>query len=165
MHRKISGASSRVLQKGFTVVELSVVVIILSILATIVIVAIGDYQVQARDGQRTADNEVIVRSLERHYRTQAIAVGASYPATTAGAAGIATIVDQPDAVIAPEQATNSVVIATTNAAQTPTVSQYIYQPLNLNGSLCTATPCVRFKMYYRLEQTNTVVTRESMRQQ
>lgn len=53
----------------------------------------------------------------------------------------------------------SLIGATSTGAQSPTVSQYIYQPLKEDGTLCStgATPsgsadlCREFTLYYRLE--------------
>ena len=151
--------------RGFTIVELSVVIIALAILAALTVSSTVSYQSQSRDNERAADIDVISRALERSYRTQAVSIGPTYPASTVGAAGLATIVNEDDATKAPDQTSNSIVIATTNAEQTPTINQYIYQPLNIDGSLCTSAPCVRYTLYYLLEKTNTVIRKDSMRQQ
>lgn len=164
MLSKQSGAQRR-FSRGFTIVELLVSIVVMAILATIIVTSINGIGTYSRDNQRKADIAVIAQSLERYYKTNAVATGATYPATTVGSSGIATIVNSTDAVQAPDASTNSVVIATTNAAQTPTISQYVYQPLTLAGGLCTSTPCARFKLYYRLEATNEVITQDSMRQQ
>jgi hypothetical protein len=55
-------------------------------------------------------------------------------------------------------------IPATNGMQTeagvspqPTVSQYIYQPINSQGELCVdASDCRKFNLYYRTEADNTV---------
>jgi prepilin-type N-terminal cleavage/methylation domain-containing protein len=38
----------------------------------------------------------------------------------------------------------------------PTVNQYVYQPINTNGDLCTTSDCRKYNIYYRLEADNTV---------
>ena len=156
---------TRIRTRGFTVIELIVVITVIAILAGVVISVNFNLQAQARDTERAADNGVIVRSLERYYQTQAVAVGPTYPPTTTGSNGIALIVNDIESVSAPAQTGNSVVIATSNSPQTPTASQYIYQPLQASGALCTTSPCVRFKIYYYLEVTKEVVVLNSMRQQ
>lgn len=150
---------------GFTVAELVITIIVLAILTAISAGAYYNLQPAAHDSERVADTAVITRSLERYYQTQAVATGATYPSTATNTAGLALIIGDMDAVTAPDQSGNSLVIATTGAAQTPTVDQYIYQPLQLNGSLCTVTPCVRYKVFYREEATSNVIVRNSMRQQ
>lgn len=152
-------------QEGFTLVEVSIIIIVLSILAAIMIDAAKGYQIRARDSERISDIDVISRSLERMYRTQASAIGATYPPTSIGATGLAAIVESTDAITAPDQSSASLSIAMNNAPQNPTNNQYIYQPLLLDGSLCTTMPCVRYKLYYRPEQTDAVVIKESMKQQ
>jgi len=153
------------LQRGYTIIEVSVIVIVVAILAAIMVDSVAGYQVRARDGERSSDVDVITRSLERYYRTQAVAVGASYPASTITPSALGSIIDSSEAILAPEQSTNSLVIASSNSVQNPSVGQYIYQPLQVNGTLCTATPCPRYKVYYRLEVTEETITRNSLRQQ
>lgn len=163
MQRYIS--SSHVSTRGFTVVELVTIVVILSILIAVAIDSVIGYQSSARDRERKADTGIITQVIERYYRTQAAVVGPTYPASSVGANTLTTIVNNADATKAPDQTSSSVVIAGSGSAQTPTVSQYIYQPLNIDGSLCTVAPCVKYKLYYRLEVTDEVVVINSLRQQ
>lgn len=51
-------------QKGFTIVELLVVIVVIGILAAITIVAYNGIQVRARDAQRSSDISAILKSLE-----------------------------------------------------------------------------------------------------
>jgi len=157
--------SSRVLRQGFTVVELLVTIVILSILIGIAVDSVDGYQSMARDRERAADIDIIASSLERYYRTNAVATGATYPASTVSSNTLKGIVDNPDALAAPEQKNSSLTVASSNATQNPGRNQYIYQPLNSNGSLCTSTPCIKYKLYYKLEVSGAVVTENSMRQQ
>lgn len=160
--------SSHVRERGFTIAEMVLVVFILAILATIAVNTVGDYQMGARDRERKADVGQIAQIIERYYRTQAVAIGATYPVTTVGDAGLTTIIDNPDVTSAPDTTSTSIVIASSASAQTPTVSEYIYQPLYSDGNLCTTTvtiPCAKYKLYYRLEATDAVVTVDSLRQQ
>ncbi len=156
---------TRSLERGYTVIEVSIIIIVVAILAAIMVDSAVGYQVRARDSERSSDVDVITRSLERYYRTQAVAVGASYPPSTTTASALGSIADSSEAILAPGQTTNSLVVANNNSAQTPNKNQYIYQPLQVDGSLCTAIPCTRYKVYYWLETTETTVTRDSLRQQ
>ena len=164
MQRHIK-ASSHVHARGFTVAELVLVIFILGILISLSVGAYVDYQEGARDRERKADIGIISQSIERYYRTNAVATGATYPVTTVGVAGLTTIIDNSDATTAPQQTSTSMVIATTAATQTPTVSEYIYQPLNVDGTLCAVAPCVKFKLYSRLEANGEIITQNSLRQQ
>jgi len=156
---------TRIRTRGFTVIELIVVITVIAILAGVVISVNFNLQAQARDTERTADIGVITRSIERYYQTESVALGGTYPSTASGTNGIGTIVNDIESVKAPTQPGNSVVMATSAAAQTPTAGQYIYQPLTVSGAICNATPCVRFKLYYYLEVTKEIIIVNSMRQQ
>jgi prepilin-type N-terminal cleavage/methylation domain-containing protein len=53
--------------------------------------------------------------------------------------------------------------AATNSLQTaagvlpqPTIDQYVYQPINTGGNLCTSGECRKYNLYYRLENDTTV---------
>jgi len=153
------------LNKGFTIVEVTIVIVVMGIIASIAVVSTLGYQAGGRDRARINDIDAIARSIEQSYRTQAAVTGPSYPSSAATPADIAAIVGDIDLVTAPQQAGNSIVVVTTAGAQTPTVNQYMYQPLNVDGSICQTAPCVRYKLYYHLEDTDIVKTKDSLRQQ
>lgn len=157
--------SSHTNERGFTIVELVTAILVLSILIAVAIDSVVGYQAVARDRERQADVDVIAQSIERYYRTNAVAVGATYPPTTIGSTGLTDLVNESDATSSPGQNTSAMVVATTAGSQAPTVSQYIYQPLNIGETLCTAAPCVKYKLYYRLEKDGVVIVRNSLRQQ
>ena len=54
-------------QKGFTLVELLVVIAVIGILAGIVLVALGDARLRARNAQRMADIRAIQMAMEMFY--------------------------------------------------------------------------------------------------
>ncbi len=56
-------------RRGFTIVELLIVIVIIGILATITIVSFNGIQAKARDSQRLQDAKTIVQALEI-YKTQ-----------------------------------------------------------------------------------------------
>lgn len=152
-------------QRGFSVIEVVTALLVLGILVAVSVNSVVGYQSGARDRERASDVSVIAQNIERYYRTNAIAIGASYPPTTEGAGGLTAIIDEPDATAAPQQSTSSIVIAGSASAQTPTVSQYVYQPLNVDNTLCSSAPCAKYKLYFRLEKNNQVIVRDSLRQQ
>ena len=165
MYSSIKTSSAWLSFRGFSIVEVIIVVTILTALLGVGLVSISNYQVQSRDSERASDVEIIAQSLERQYKTQAVAIGPTYPPSSTSAATVASYVNDSDATKAPGQTSNSIVVATTAGDQTPTISQYIYQPLNIDDTLCSTAPCVRYKLFYRLEVTNVVVSKDSMRQQ
>ncbi|QQS22452.1 prepilin-type N-terminal cleavage/methylation domain-containing protein [Candidatus Saccharibacteria bacterium] len=66
---------------GFTIIELVVVVIVVSILATIVVVSYNGSQARARDARRRTDVANIVKALELYYNDNG-----SYPTTSGSTA-------------------------------------------------------------------------------
>lgn len=151
--------------RGFTLVELCIVVAIMAALVLIALSTGAEYATSARDGERNSDSATITEALERYYRTQSISTGVTYPSTATNATTLATFIGEADAIRAPGGSVNSLVIASTAGNQTPTGVQYIYQPLRIDDTLCTSVPCARFKLYYRSEGTDSVVILNSMRQQ
>lgn len=152
-------------EQGYTITELAVIIIILAIIAIVTILSGREYAVAGRDSERYTDVKAIAEGLERYYRSQAVAAGVTYPSTSYDVEDFAEFVLDEDALVAPGQTTNSIVMAGSNATQTPTASQYIYQPLSADGSLCTSEPCTRYILYYRDEKTKQVAIVHSMRQQ
>lgn len=165
MVRSTAIISSHISRGGFTIAELTLTILIMVILLGMTFGTLSGLDSRAQDAERASDATIITQDMERYYKTQASSTGATYPSTATNATAFAALIDDVDATIAPAQTTNSIVIATSASAQTPPSSQYVYQPLNLDGSLCTATPCVRFKVYYTLDETGQTVTLNSMRQQ
>ena len=53
-------------QRGFTIVELLIVIVVIAILATTTIVAYNGIQVRARDARRTSDIASILKGLETY---------------------------------------------------------------------------------------------------
>jgi type II secretion system protein G len=53
--------------RGFTIVELSIVIVVIAILASITIVAYNGIQMRARDSQRRSDVTAITKALELYY--------------------------------------------------------------------------------------------------
>lgn len=144
---------------------MAIVIAVIGILAMMVIASTSGDTASARDAQRATAIGVIAAQFEQYYRTQAVATGATYPATSLGVSGLTQIVNNPDATTAPNQTGSSIVTATSAAAQSPTINQYVYQPLTATNTVCSAAPCVRFILYYRLETSGAIITVNSIRQQ
>lgn len=152
---------------GFTIVELMFVMVVVAILLAIGISADGALLGQGRNSERASDVNAIKRVMEEYYRTNASVSGPSYPTTTQVSTSLSTILNgaDPAITIAPGQSTNSLTVAADTSSQTPGTSVYIYQPLTSTGTLCTAAPCARFRLYYRTENDNLINVIESLRQQ
>ncbi len=72
------------LRKGFTLVELMVVVAIIGLLATASVLALGNARAKARDAKRLSDIQVLRSGLEQYWITNASYPSASSPVTVGG---------------------------------------------------------------------------------
>ncbi len=157
--------------RGFSIVELLIVITIMGVLLTLAVVNMNSAQVNARDTERKGDIESIALNLEAFYKTgiDTTTVFGRYPST--GLAGTTADItfslrDADLKSFTPPGATgpDTGFLAATNNVQTtsgvlpqPTLSTYIYQPIRQNGSLCDDyTYCQKFNLYYMLEADNTV---------
>lgn len=152
---------------GFTLIELLLTITIMVILLTLAVVSLRGSQASARDEERKADTAALARYLETYYRSGA---GGSYtpgeyPPTVylnSESNITAALRDlSPDTLRAPNIPKTdpvSLIVATSTAAQSPTASQYIYQPFDRNGALCDQSTdfCSSFILYYKLETNATV---------
>ena len=82
------------MRRGFTIIELTIVIAIIAILFTIGVVSFRSYQASARDKEREADVAAIQMYLESIYSQEikdgggnVIKPAGSYPAYFSGAAG------------------------------------------------------------------------------
>jgi prepilin-type N-terminal cleavage/methylation domain-containing protein len=152
--------------RGFTIIELIIVITIMGILLILGVVNLRGSQANARDDERKGDVGAIALNLEGYYKgvNDTGGVG-TYPSTTSSDASnelITTYLPDIDikSLLAPgvNDPDKSFISAIDNNAQTPTISQYMYQPLQSSGALCTSIlqGCRKFNIYYRLETDNTV---------
>lgn len=159
-------------EAGFTLVELLIVIVIVGILLSVAVVGQSSTLLVARDNERADDIASIARLLEDDYTNQTVGAPA-YPYTTqfttdiTNKTGTANGVDK-NIFNAPNATSSSVIAASTNSTtQTPSISQYVYQPLASDGSLCSSSSqtCVLFNLYYQKEATKTVISVTSAHQQ
>lgn len=153
-------------RRGFSIIELIIVITIMGILLILGVVNLVSTQANGRDAERRADIETIGLQLETYYTSGTDGVGTTgttatnnYPSTAIIGQEVAMLHDiDTNSLKAPGQ-TNSSLTAATNNTQTtvgvspqPTVDQYVYQPIKNDGTLCTGTnECRKFNLYYRLE--------------
>lgn len=157
--------------RGFTVVEIVITITVMGILLTLGVVSLNATQVNGRDAERKGDIEAIQVHLETFYRsgTDGSTTFGRYPSTvvTDTASTSVLLRDIDDRSLLAPNVTNPALsfIPATNTNQTeagvtpqPTTSQYVYQPLQSDGSLCTleSQECRKFNLFYRLEGDNTV---------
>lgn len=140
--------------RGFTVVELLIVITVMAILLTLAVVNVRSAQANARDAERRTDVENIALTLESFYNATHTVPGSpsfdlsrSYPSTTATASAdpanwIIPYIEQrtpAKSLYAPgvdHDGPPSLVVATNNATNPtlvvpePTLTTYVYQPLS-----------------------------------
>lgn len=173
--------------RGFTIVELVIVITIMAILLTLGVVNVRGSQANGRDAERKTDIESIAQHLDAYYTsgTDGSTDIGVYPSTaiTTSSATITTALRDidTDSLMAPgstitdptqtfKPATNAVQTAVGVTPQ-PTTDYYIYQPLQLlsNGTwvLCTNSgtqECRKFNLYYRQEVDSNVIMVTSLNQ-
>lgn len=147
--------------KGFTIVELLIVIVVIAVLAAIIIVAYNGAQAKAGDSKRAADVRNFAQIIESFY----VANGYYPPYNPAVGVGVAiaswratNLPDLKDGVITPPGASG---VSLVNSA-TPTISQYGYH----NNGSCTgsgaATQCAQVRIYWRSEVDGTIHTYTGM---
>jgi prepilin-type N-terminal cleavage/methylation domain-containing protein len=132
--------------KGFTIIELLIVIVVIGILAALVLNSFQGVQARARDTERRTDINSVATQLEVYYQD----IG-GYPLLTANINTDSWITTNlkgasVDAFRAPGQTANSMI-----TSATPTKDQYSYAPKDSAGAACTAAPCAKFTLSYKEE--------------
>lgn len=152
--------------KGFTIVELVIIVVVVAILGALVFNAIVGVQKSARDKQRQSDVGNIAKSLESFYEKNS-----SYPIaaslTPSAISGLKAEYLQPpkssaESLPIPQSAAEPISKPTNNDPQNPQ-EVYLYVPLN-GTKLCTSAPCTSFTIYYWEESSDTIKRHDSTNQ-
>lgn len=167
-------------ERGFTVVELVIVITVMAILLILAMVNVRSSQVQARDNERRVDVENIARALESYYdQQQSDGRQRTYPGLNAAR----TALEPTDyiggflrertgqgSLYAPgveentsDTLANTSVRPATNNDQRPanvrpevTISTYVYQPLTADNALCihsAGVTCTKFNIFYKTERS------------
>jgi len=139
--------------RGFTIIELLVVVAVMGILATIGLVSFARVQSDARDSQRSSRITTIAESLEKYYDKYG-----TYPSCAAMAATPSTVTTttlknlDPSVLTAPKatSGTNSILAA---CAELSTTDAYAYK-----GGGCTADGCLQYTLKYLEESTGNPIS-------
>jgi prepilin-type N-terminal cleavage/methylation domain-containing protein len=157
-------------RRGFTIVELIIVITLMGILLVLGVVNLRGSQISARDSERKADIEAIALNLESFYTTgtnSSTTLG-RYPSTAIIGQETTLLPDiDPKSLATPGLTASSLIAATCTGACTqttagvtpqPATDTYIYQPIKSDGTLCTTElqECRKFNIYYKLETDNTV---------
>lgn len=155
--------SQQASKRGFTIVELLIVIVVIGILAALVISTFSSVQVKARDTERATDVAAMVKQLEAFY-----AVNGYYPYTdrllaSEAATTQATVFRGLDAgaFISPTAAVGTV-SSWVNYFGSITPANYTYKSFTAGGTRDTAVRCdrgvisseslcVRYSIWYKTE--------------
>ncbi len=143
-------------QKGFTIVELLIVIVVIGILAALVLNTFAGVQRRARDTQRQTDVNAVATQLEVYYNDNGnyptIAQVTSADPTTGFYATNLQGLDK-GALVAPQAAAatkNSFVAGAVATTDTDATKKYGYECRTSADAIVTdtATTCGKFKIYY-----------------
>ena len=150
-------------KRGFTLVELIVVMAVIAILATITVVGLGRYQADTRDARRASSVTVLTEALEKYYDANGeypgcgVISGAGNTVVTSVLPGLSQ-----SALITPQAAP-----ATTNSVSCSTVSltgDDIFQYVGDGSTSCQGTQgCLSYTIKYKKESTGEIATVTSRR--
>ncbi|MCA1807440.1 MAG: type II secretion system GspH family protein [Actinobacteria bacterium] len=137
-------------QKGFTIIELLIVIVVIGILATITAVALGGANARARDAKRESDVKSLQTAIEAYY-------------TIEGSSNYPTEANMNDTAFrdANFQGLDESVYQDPNAADstlatTPTADQYAYEATPA-GCDNTTTNCDGYTLTITLEEGDEIV--------
>lgn len=139
----------KVTQKGFTIVELLIVIVVIGILAALVITTYNGIQQKGRNTERTTDLKAVQGQLEAYY-----AQNGAYPATSQLGATSATNVSfigtdmkglDKEALRDPK---GTAADYSLNTGTTVGGNKYTYAPTKDDGSACTAAAadCTKYTL-------------------
>lgn len=144
-------------EKGFTIVELLIVVVIIGILAAIVIVAYNGVTARANDSHRVSDVDTVKKFLEIFYVQNGYYPGSSNIINANAATALSTGPLKglsPDALKGPGASASTVSSWGQWAGNVTTAGMnYAYKSFFSDGTDCldVADRCTRYEIYYKLE--------------
>lgn len=132
-------------QKGFTIIELLIVIVVIGILAALVLNAFGNIQERARDTERRSDINSIHTQLELYF-----ADNGDYPNSTTKA-GLE--------IAMPDLNTDALVDPTGDDINTGGANNYDYAPVPAG---CGAGACTGYTLGTTLEEDGSAFNRNSL---
>lgn len=148
--------------RGFTIVELLIVIAIIGILTTISVVSYSVIQANSRDSQRSSKITALAEALEKYYDQNG-----EYPSCAAMSATANTVASStlkgidPNVLSTPSASngTNSILAACASLTAGADAIAYIGD----SSAACTATDCLQYTLQYREESTGQIKSITSRR--
>ena len=151
--------------RGFTIIELIVVILVLGILVTITALGLVRYQLDARDTQRSTNVSIIAEALEKYYNEKG-----EYPSCSVLTGSVGTLTGNSGifpgmstSVFRAPGAANGVTnsIQCTDLISVTSADYYAY--VGDSGSCTGTTTCLKYVLKYKEEATNTIQSLSSRR--
>lgn len=141
--------------KGFTIVELLIVIVVIAILATLVIVTFTGIQQKARDSQRQTDINAVDSHLEAYYATNGKYPTLANLTDTSTPTWISTNMKglDPESLVGPKGG------AIAGSTSTGDAYGYVATPTGCDNG--TGGDCTGFTLTAQLEGNGTVYTKKS----
>lgn len=158
MNQLKGGGNTMKTQKGFTLVELLVVVSIIGLLSTLAVVALGSARVQARDAKRVADVKQMQTALELYFSDNN-----GYPGSDGGGSGLTlgsgnftALTRENGFENTPSPGTETVYMGNVPANPSPGGADYVYLGLDSDRTTeCTSGACAAYSITFTLESDST----------
>lgn len=164
---------SRSRQKGFTIAELLIVIVIIGILASLIVALYNGVQLRARDAQRADDANTVQKFLETYLVTNGSYIKSDRFLNANAAAALASgpLVGLPKEALRGPTASAATVSSWGQWAGDVITNGYDYSVksftstngdcLNSNGNV--DSDCTRFEIYYKVENGNTYKKLDSVK--
>lgn len=143
--------------RGFTIIELLIVITIIGILSLISVVSFSHFQAEGRDNQRAQQAAVIAEALEKYYSNNGEYPGCSQLTGTTQAA-VTTLTQttlpglSPTALVTPQAPSGT--LNSITCSQTPDSSHDVLYYQGDGTTACnTGTSCLQFTLSYYSEGT------------
>jgi prepilin-type N-terminal cleavage/methylation domain-containing protein len=151
--------------RGFTLVELTIVIVIIAVLASITIFTYTKVQVNSRNTARSSEISAISESLEKYYEEHG-----EYPSCaqiTQSGSQVSTLLSGLDQsiLVAPTASSGTTNSITSCTDLTAGAGSDVYAYVGDGSTACsTGTACSQYTLEYRQEGTGTIISAQGQHQ-